>query len=127
MISSVGRRRTFADFRTDGLRVRHGAVRLNHLSLERLEPGAATPQLAFSIGRSFGGAVERNRGRRRLRAAFVQVWRALSPERATSLGGAYLLSGSRALLTTPFQRLISDVEACLAGVERARATTGSAC
>jgi ribonuclease P protein component len=121
VISSVERRRTFADLRTDGRRVRHGAVRLNHLPLERLGPDAPRPQVAFAIGRSFGGAVERNRGRRRLRAAFVEAWRRLPLERVERLGGAYLLSGSRALLRTPFERLVGDVERCLDAVDRAEA------
>lgn len=35
-----------------------------------LEPGRPVPLVAFAIGRRFGNAVQRNRARRRLRAAF---------------------------------------------------------
>lgn len=62
--------------------------------------------------------MQRNRGRRRLRAAFVEAWQALSPERADRLAGAYLLTGTRSLLTAPFQDLVGDVAACLERVER---------
>lgn len=85
---------------------------MNHLPLARLEPSAASPQLAFAMGRSFGGAVERNRGRRRLRAAFVEAWGALGSERVERLGGAYLVTGSRSILVAPFRQLVADVEAC---------------
>ena len=87
-------------------------MRLNHLPLERLEPGAASPQLAFAIGRSFGSAVERNRGRRRLRAAFVEAWGSLGLERTELLAGAYLVTGSRQVLVAPFRRLVADIDAC---------------
>jgi ribonuclease P protein component len=66
----------------------------------------ARPQVAFAIGRRFGNAVERNRARRRLRAAFATGWVA-SPGPL----GAYLLSGTRSLLTVEFGELVSAVEA----------------
>ncbi len=113
MISSVERQRTFTDFRREGLRLRHGVVRLNHLPQERLEAGAASPQLAFAIGRRFGRAVDRNRGRRRLRAAFVEVWCRLGADRRAELGGAYLATASPAVLRVPFASIVADIEACL--------------
>ncbi len=112
MISSVERQRTFTDFRREGLRLRHGVVRLNHLPSQRLSPGAASPQLAFAIGRRFGNAVARNRGRRRLRAAFTEVWRGLAAPRRQALAGAFLLSASPGVLTAPYQQLLSDIENC---------------
>lgn len=113
MISSVERKRTFTDFRRDGQRLRHGVVRLNHLPKERLSTGAASPQVAFAIGRRFGNAVQRNRGRRRLRAAFVEVWRGLTPARRDELAGAYLASASPGVLVAPYRQLLDDVTACL--------------
>ncbi len=121
MISSVERRRTFADFRREGLRVRHGAVRLNHLPPDRLPVGAATPQVAFAIGRHIGNAVARNRVRRRLRAAFVEVWRGLPADRVAALGGAYLVGGSPAVLSAPYRQLIADVERCFDQLQPATA------
>lgn len=71
----------------------------------------AEPQVAFAIGRSFGTAVERNRGRRRLRAAFVDALR--DDDGCRDLSGAFLLTGTRGLLTTGYQDLVADVEACI--------------
>ncbi len=104
VIVSIARRRTFADLRRRGRRVRSGSVRLTFLPMQTVEP-----QVAFAIGRSFGNAVERNRGRRRLRAAFVEALgrRSLHPQ------GAFLLAGDRGLLTDRFPRLVEDVEVCL--------------
>ena len=112
MISSIARRRTFTELRRGGRRARHGAVRLSFLPLE-----TDNPQVAFAIGRSFGNAVERNRGRRRLRAAFIEV--ATNHMKSTSsvdkslLDGAFLLTGSRRLLTADYTDLVNDVEKCL--------------
>ena len=123
MISSVERQRTFTDFRREGLRLRHGVVRLNHLPQERLPAGAASPQLAFAIGRRFGNAVQRNRGRRRLRAAFTEVWRSLSPKCRQDLAGAYLASASPSVLTVPYPSLLADIEACLGQISARRQDT----
>lgn len=66
------------------------------------------PQVAMAIGRRFGNAVERNRGRRRIRAAFGQGWK---PGDAPS--GAYLVTGGRSILTVPFDSLVAATESCL--------------
>ncbi len=122
VITSIARRRTFSELRRDGRRVRHGSVRLNFLPLE-----TTRPQVAFAIGRSFGNAVERNRGRRRLKAAFIQALdhRGTPTPAATfdPLGGAFLLTGSRGLLTERFTTLVEDVEACLDKLDRASTKT----
>lgn len=66
------------------------------------------PLVAFSFGRRFGPAVERNRARRRVRAAFDRVW---TERRGPT--GAFLLSGSPSLLAVDFERLVAWVESCL--------------
>lgn len=66
------------------------------------------PQLAMAIGRRFGNAVERNLGRRRVRAAFAEAW----PTRAPALEGVFLVTGTRALLTMPFNRLVESMIGC---------------
>jgi ribonuclease P protein component len=71
---------------------RHGALRA------RLLPGdpAQPPSVAYAVPRAVGGAVERNRLRRRLRAAVRDLDRELVP------GGRYLLSaGPAAMTSTP--------------------------
>lgn len=108
MITRIDRRRTFSGLRRDGRRVRHGSVRLNFLPLD-----TPKPQVAFAFGRSFGTAVERNRGRRRLRAALVQALDARTGSGPTPVPGALLLTGSRRLLTAGFQTIVDDVGACL--------------
>lgn len=123
MISSVERKRTFTDFRHEGLRLRHGVIRLNHLPHEKLSVGAASPQVAFAFGRRFGNAVDRNRGRRRLRAAFVEVWRDLTPAHRDQLAGAYLASASPAILRAPFTQLLADIQACFDQIAADRPAT----
>lgn len=81
----------------------------------------AHPQLAFGLGRRFGTAVERNRARRRLRAAFeaasasTRAPGAIEPEVAVPLG-AYLLAADRAVLAAPFPTLVESIERCVAQV-----------
>lgn len=66
------------------------------------------PQVAMAIGRRFGNAVERNRGRRRIRAAFRQSWQ--HGDRPT---GAFLITGGRSVLSISFDRLVAAVDGCL--------------
>jgi ribonuclease P protein component len=79
------------------------------MSMSFVTAATLRPQLAFAIGRRFGTAVERNRARRRLRAAFAAGW-----GRTPGPAGAYLLSGSRSLLSVEFGSLVAAVETCLA-------------
>ena len=61
-------------------------------------PGAGPPRVAFAIGRNVGGAVQRNRIRRRLRSALARGADQLPP-------GAYLFGADAAALTMDFDRL----------------------
>ncbi len=106
MIDSIRNRQTFAELRSTGIRVRSGAVRMSYVRLcDSLEP-----QVGFTLGRRFGNAVERNRSRRRLKAAFDEVWH--EPDRTVPDPGAFLLNGTRRLLTDDYQRLLADVSNC---------------
>lgn len=64
--------------------------------------------VGFTVTRKIGGAVVRNRTRRRLREAARQV-----PVELLAPGFNYVLVARPAALTCPFQQLRSDLETCL--------------
>ena len=66
--------------------------------------------MAYAIGRRFGTAVERNRARRRLRAAIALDEALLLP------GGAYLVAAERSVMTIPFPTLREHVTTLLGSV-----------
>jgi len=66
-------------------------------------------RVGFTASRKIGGAVERNRARRRLRA----VAQAVLPLYGLP-GSAYVLVARRGTLTRPFEGLISDLKSALA-------------
>lgn len=74
---------------------------------------ATTYQVAFAITRKFGTAVERNRARRRLKAAFFAL--AETGERKPPFG-LYLLLPSRKVLSLSHQDLLDTLEACFGRV-----------
>jgi len=87
-------RASFAGLRRSGARRRMGA-----LTVTRLDPadgGSPVPAVAYAIGRSVGGAVERNRLRRRLRAIVDEL--DLTP-------GTYLIGAGPAAATLSSQDL----------------------
>ena len=66
------------------------------LRLRVVESGPGPPRVAYAVGRSVGNAVQRNRLRRRLRAAVAEHRGLLRPD------AAYLFSaGPRAVFMTP--------------------------
>lgn len=102
--------------------MKHGAVRLTYVDSAESD-SESTPQVAYALGRKFGNAVERNRARRRLRDAFTQSWEhhLSTVDPTLQLHGAFLLSGHRGLLSTPFSQIVDDLNACLTRlVERLR-------
>ena len=64
--------------------------------------------LGITVSRKVGKAVERNRARRRLRAAAAEVL-----GRTAAAGHDYVLIGRRATLTRAWPALLSDLEAAL--------------
>lgn len=141
VIGSVNRRHTFSEFRRRGRRVRQGAVRVTYLaptgaSIDAPDTGGATPppyeldhvEVAFALGRRYGTAVERNRARRRLRDAFTTAWAQYRAQHTPTdddgerpepipapdpVTGAFLLTGSRRVLTAPFADLVANLLGCL--------------
>ncbi len=93
-------RRTFDALRRAGTRRRSGPITVTVL----LDRDVTPPRVAYAIGRSVGGAVERNRLRRRLRAIVRDG--DLAP-------GSYLLSAAPAAARLPFDELAGHVaKAC---------------
>lgn len=74
------------------------------------------PRLGFTVSKKVGGAVERNRVRRRLR----EVMR-LSAACALKPGYDYVLVGRRAALAAPFDDLTAGVAAALRRISDGRA------
>jgi ribonuclease P protein component len=96
-------RRSFQLLRQHGRRARRGP-----LTVTWLGPTAGAdspPRVGFAIGRSVGGAVLRNRIRRRLRAALRELQ---AGDRLPA--GTYLLGGSAELAELPWPALVELVE-----------------
>ncbi len=94
------------------------SVRRGPLSVRYLPPldPATPPRAAFAVGKAAGGAVVRNRIRRRLRAALRQ----LQADGALP-GGAYLIGGRAELAHRPWSALVADLDAAIraaAGTDR---------
>ena len=66
-------------------------------------PDDRPPRMAYAVGRGVGGAVARNRVRRRLRAAANASEAHLAP------GATYLVSAGREVLTMPFDELVESL------------------
>lgn len=64
--------------------------------------------VGFTATRKLGGAVVRNRARRRLRAAIDSL-----PRVVFAPGWNYVVVARGAALTCPFSQLRSDLEACI--------------
>ena len=90
-------RQTFAALRRRGRRVRRGPLTVTWLPGLEDRP----PQAAFVVGRTVGGAVTRNRVRRRLRAALRELQAA-----GRLPAGSYLLGGSADLADLPWTELV---------------------
>lgn len=72
-------------------------------------PDPTPPRVAYAVGKRVGGAVVRNRVRRRLRAAVARHRSELQP------GAAYLVAAGPAAATASFAELDTAVAKLLAG------------
>jgi len=98
LIWAIRDRATFEALRKGGRRVRRGPITVTWLAGDPAEP----PRVAFAIGRRAGGAVVRNRIRRRLRAITREVRAELRP-------GAYLLGATAAASSLSYRDLRATV------------------
>lgn len=85
---------------------------------ETARDGDAGFRVGFTASRRVGGAVERNRARRRLRAAAERVM----PERAER-GVDYVVIARKATVSRPFEALSGDLADALDGLARRGAAT----
>ena len=75
---------------------------------ERRRGDGGPPRIGFTVSRKAGGAVERNRVRRRLK----EIVR-LSAAGGFHAGSDYVVVGRRTALAIPFARLVEDFTAAL--------------
>ena len=68
MIVGISDRATFGELRARGVTLRSRNLRIRHLA----DPRATTLAVAYAIPRRVGGAVQRNRIRRRIRGALEE-------------------------------------------------------
>ena len=109
---SRGDPRVFAALRAEGRRVRRGPVTITWLPGDSGQP----PRVAYAIGRRVGGAVVRNRVRRRLRAITADLAPQMHP-------GAYLLGAGREAASVPYEELKRAVTEALADLPEGPAAT----
>ena len=107
LIWTVRDRATFEALRRRGRRVRRGPITVTWLEGDPAEP----PRVAYAIGRRAGGAVVRNRIRRRLRAITREVRAQLRP-------GAYLFGATAAAASLSYGDLRATVCQALGALHR---------
>ncbi|NIK87851.1 ribonuclease P protein component [Rhizomicrobium palustre] len=105
------RLKTRADFLRAQRGIRRGSAGLNLELCETPEAfqAAGRFRLGFTASKKVGGAVERNRAKRRLRAAAQAVLPGIAHERCD-----YVLIAKTATLTRPFEELLKDLAQTLA-------------
>jgi ribonuclease P protein component len=107
MVWAVRDRATFESLRRSGRRVRRGPITVTWLAGDPAEP----PRVAYAIGRRVGGAVVRNRIRRRLRSVMQEVRAQLRP-------GAYLVGAATGAASLSYGDLRATVCEALGTLHR---------
>jgi ribonuclease P protein component len=117
LIGRISDRATFDALRREGRRARRDPVTVVFLAEQAPEaagPAGGGTRVAYSVGRRFGTAVERNRVRRRLRAAVREVHR----ERGGLSPGAYLVLVHAGAAAAPYTELKRSLGAACDAVAR---------
>jgi ribonuclease P protein component len=86
---------------------------------ERARGDGGPVRIGFTVSKKVGGAVERNRVRRRLR----EIVR-LSAARNLNGGSDYVVVGRRAALEMSFSRLVEDFAGAVSRLDKARRPAG---
>ena len=107
-VDRVTSRRAFASLQRTPKRAGVGPVWVSFVAATDLAAPIRPdqPQVAYAISRRFGGAVQRNRMRRRLRAA-------VRDRRAPLTSGAYLVAVSRSAADASYPQLARQLDAAL--------------
>jgi ribonuclease P protein component len=93
-------------------RVRRGCVSVAMLSPDTDQASDAPARVAYAVGRRVGGAVVRNRVRRRLRAAVHEHEHLLEP------GATYLVSAGPQAVALSYATLVAQLAAALGAADR---------
>jgi ribonuclease P protein component len=102
LIGKVRGRSSFQAFRTTRQRTSIGPIRIAYVS----DDAVSGPCVAFAIGRRVGGAVVRNRLRRRLRSVLGELAPQMEP-------GSYLVSTSPAAAQSSYDDLRATMTAVI--------------
>ena len=113
------RLRRRADFQraARGKRANAESFALQSRARAEAEVAEAGPRVGFTVTRKIGGAVQRNRIRRRLKAALAAA-SAIAPNAHSD----YVLVARRPALTRRFAALVADVERAFMQIGRTRPT-----
>ena len=111
MVWRIRDRATFEALRRSGRRARRGPVTVTYAPV-RSDPGAPA-RVAYAVGKRVGGAVERNRLRRRLRAIVAETADGVPP-------GAYLIAAGPEAAGTGFEELKRTVAAAMTSATEER-------
>ena len=105
-------RRSFDELRRRGRRSRRGCLTVTFVPPAADAP-AAPPRAGFAVGRPVGGAVVRNRVRRRLRAALRQL-----VTDGTLPPGTYLVGATAEAATLAWPDLVTQLAEAVAEASR---------
>ena len=106
--------------RADFLQVQKGRKSVRNsliLQVRDRRDGSSLVRTGFTVSRKVGNAVERNRVRRRLRAALGET----APVAARD-GHDYVVVGRRMTLQTPYRTIVDDLASAFRSIHRAPAS-----
>jgi ribonuclease P protein component len=91
---------------------RHFSASLTAFYVTRQEPDIKGPRIGFTVSKALGGAVDRNRMKRRLREATREAWNGFS---ATV---DIVVNPKKTVLTADYATLVEEISKALAVIEK---------